>query len=414
MSPSRLSCLAAFVMLLPSPSLALPPALPRGDDPAVRVFLSNELEEALPLLRKSAKQAPKDADAHAWLASCERRLGAVGEAERSARRALALDPCNAFAHSVLADAFDPGYSEWEHVDAESSWAHHVLAIRCDPGSGDSWAGVWIQAMQRGEADFERRALVAMPSSGFLTPGLLAYGRWVLRSLPDRAAILCNGDMDTYPLVALQETEGLRRDVAVLNAGLLELPWYRRLMHERHGVPLPAEEELAPTTLADGTALTSNQRLLVAWLDSLTVDRFGRPFTTATTLDEAMFPSGTVRHDVLAGPFWIHPPGATGPGGARVDTVLTLASFAYLDRPAASTTYVSERDHSPLRRKYTDMLHDNIASVAQMYVAQVLQSGDEARAWAALAWAQQVARETSASAEMIRSLQPRTPDDAAKQ
>lgn len=411
MSLSRVSCLAACALLLASPVFALPPVLPRTDDPAVQVFLSNDLERALPMLEKSARQSPKDADAHAWLASCQRRLGRYDDAERSARRALTLDPRNAFAEDVLGDTYNPVYSSWEHTNAESTWTHLLRSAECDSTAPDAWAGLWIQSMERGDLALEKRSLRAMVTTGFLTPGLLAYSRWVLRSLPERAAIVCNGDMDTYPLVALQETEGLRTDVVVLNVGLLDLAWYRQLMHARHGLPMPAENDIAPGPTADSVGVSSSQRLLGAWLDTVATGRFGRPFTTAVTLTAESFPPGRSRDDVLVGPYWEHPP---GPIEAGVDTARARASLLLLDRVAAAQTYVAAADHSPVRREYTNGLHDNIANVARLYVAEVRKSKDEPRVQAALLWARQLALETGASAGMLRLFQPHGADEGGKE
>ena len=411
MSLSRVWCFAAVVWLSAAPAFALPPALPRSDDPAVQAFLSNDLERALPMLLKSARQSPMDADAHAWLASCQRRLGQYDDAERSARRALALDPRHAFAHQVLGDTYNPVYSGWEHTDAESSWTHLRLSVAGDPNFGDAWAGLWIPAMQRGDSALEKQSLRSLVSTGFLTPGMLAYSRWVLRSLPERAAIVCNGDMDTYPLVALQETEGLRTDVVVLNVGLLDLPWYRRLMHARHGLPMPTEDDLAPGQTADGGNVTSYQKLLGAWVDTVATGRFGRPFTTAVTLTVDSFLPGHPRRDVLAGPFWEHPP---GPIESGVDTARARASLQRIDRAAAAQTYVAAGDHSPLRRVFTNDMHDNIANVARLYVAEVRKTKDEARVQAALVWARQLALETGASAALLRGFQPHGADEGGKE
>lgn len=415
MSHPRVSCLLAVALLVPSLAFALPPELPRADDPAVQVFLSNDLERALPMLQKSAQRSPKDADAHAWLASCQRRLGKYDEAERSARRALTLDPRNAFAEDVLGDTYNPVYSSWEHTNADSSWTHLVRSAECDSTAPDAWPALWIQAMERGDIVLEKRSLRSMVSTGMLTPGLLAYSRWVLRSLPERAVIVCNGDMDTYPLVALQEIEGLRADVAVLNVGMLNMSWYRRLMRERHALSLAGEDSelpAVPGALAlKGVPVMEHQLVMGAWLDAVREKRFGRPLVVVMGLEDDAYAPGTARHEVLGGPYWEHPEVRVD---AAVDTARVRASFALLDRAAAGASYVGARDRSPVRRSFTEFMRDNIADLARRYADVVRSGGDETRSREAREWALQIARETHASGEVLHSLQPSGGDDAGKQ
>ncbi len=415
MSLPRVSCVAVVALLLPSLVFALPPTLPRTDDPAVQMFLSNDLERALPMLQKSAQRSPKDADAHAWLASCQRRLGKYDEAERSARRALALDPRNAFAEDVLGDTFNPGFSSWERVNRDSSWVHLLRSAECDSTAPDAWPALWVQSMERGDLALEKRALRSMVSTGMLTPGLLAYSRWVLRSLPERAVIVCNGDMDTYPLVALQEIEGLRTDVVVLNVGLLNLPFYRRLMRERHALPLAGDDSELPAVpgalVLKGVEVPAHQLVMGAFLDDVREKRFGRPLTVAMGLEDDAYAPGTTRHEVLRGPYWEHP---AETADAKIDTARVRASFALLDRAAAAESYVGARDRSPVRRAYTEYLRDNIADLAKRYADDVRSGNDETRTREARAWALQIARETHASSAVIRDLQPHGGDGAGKE
>lgn len=354
----------------------------------IEFFLENRLELALPMLETASKMCKDNPDAHTWLAECRRRLKKFDAAADAGYAALALDMHHAFAHAVLGDLFAPHLSGWDRADADSAWYHLREAVRYDPAEGGAWPSLWIQAMKRGEREVERRSAVQMIDSGFLSKPILAYNRWQLEHLPENAILLTNGDMDTYPSIALQEKEGLRPDVAVVNINLLNLPWYVGMLAERHGIPLPLEQrDLDPKRVdkdENGDIITMGRRIVAGWMDMHEKGRLGRPLCAAITLDKCnLGPEGNDR-SVLCGSYLEI---QAGPAEVKNDVSRLAESIEGLDLTEFEGSFTSPVDRSPVRRGCTDKVATNITIAMLRYTESLVDDDRWAEAETVLAKAE---------------------------
>ncbi|UCE19117.1 MAG: hypothetical protein JSV84_01865, partial [Gemmatimonadota bacterium] len=128
---------------------------PTSLDDALALYYENRLEQALPLLQRVASRQGNDAETHAWLAETCRRLRMKDNAVTTAMRALQLDPCNSFAHTVIADACHRPPGDGKLSASDTTVVHINRALGCDSTDGNGWVFLCVEAMLRGKFDVMR-------------------------------------------------------------------------------------------------------------------------------------------------------------------------------------------------------------------------------------------------------------------
>jgi tetratricopeptide (TPR) repeat protein len=365
--------LVSTLALLLSVSAGCSKHRPADLNEALALYRENKLEQALPLFEELVAQDKNNPENQVWLAETYRRLGKKEEAVNTARRALELDPRNSFAHLVIAEAVNPVMGKWAEANSDSTWFHVMKAVEYDSTDGNPWLLVWGEAIRRGEPALMQRALRRLVETGFLTKAALAYGRWMLRALPEKAILLTNGDMDTYPPCAVQEVEGLRRDVVIVNRGTLNEDWYARFIRDNYGVPLPFDD--AHLTRLDshkddqGNLVTPSDQIFRGWLEQKAKGSFDRPLTVAVTVDESYWPNAN-NNMRFAGAFFQWSNAATA---QKPDTASMHTSVEGLTPDDFAGPWVSEQDRSPIRRMYTKNIVRNVTETAVLYGESLLKA-----------------------------------------
>ena len=342
------------------------------------LFRELRFEESLPLFEQAVEQNPNNADAHVWLAETYRRLGRKTEAEAAARTALDLDSCHSMTHFVLADIQVPSPYQTDVPDSHPNWQHLMKAIDCDSANGNAWMMIMVASIWREKEQMVRRSQRRLGESGFLTPAALAFGRWLLQTLPKNAILFTNGDMDTYPTMALQVTENLRPDVTIIEREWLNFAWGRRWYREHAGLPFPVAEERLSSSVTEPAF-----EILHGWAQQMQQGAFPRPITFAVTVRSSFYRTLKDRLQ-YSGPFYqLHPQSVSPPN----DLDLLNTSLAGVHPEEFTGPWVSEADYSPIRRLYTHLLAANVTESALVYAEELLDAErlDEAVYW--LEWAE---------------------------
>jgi tetratricopeptide (TPR) repeat protein len=259
---------------------------------ACSLLYDREFEDALETYRELAAEFPKSAEAHLGLSMTLRYTGDVDSALVECRKALELDPDAVASLCNYADLITPyrGAKTPKPMSDEERFAQAEEYFRKALQSNHKLAayartGLWCNYMATGQLTKAREQIAELGRRHYFPPPLLSMANNMLVDLDSNAVLFTNGDNDTYPLYALQQADGFRTDVCVVNLSLLNLRKVAALWRDSLKVPISlTDEELAGLAAQEGKngrVVTPSDRLVADIIEH--APAAGRPVYFAATV-----------------------------------------------------------------------------------------------------------------------------------
>lgn len=111
------------------------------------------------------------------------------------------------------------------ININPTYSGEVLILGPYSKLTSNWGALALAYLSKNQVDSATWAFKEGKKAGGFNDVLLEFSRNLLNTLDQDAVIFVGGDNDTFPILYLQCVEGLRKDVTVINAPLLNSKWY---------------------------------------------------------------------------------------------------------------------------------------------------------------------------------------------
>jgi len=361
--------------------------------PGKELYYQNKIDETIASFTKILKKNPNDVETLTWLAQSYLRKGEKNKAEEYSQKVLKLDNENALANLIYGKSILPHYTDPNPENSDLSWTHYLKAIECDSTNPNIWIEIWGESIRRQNIDYWHTSLKKLYETKFLTNAALEYGRWMLRTLPLNSVLLTNGDMDTYPTQALQEVESFRKDVTIVERGLLDLSWSLKFLRDFGNVPLPySDEEIdAFSEISDdsGNQITVADQILADWIQKVKSREFTRPLVFAPSVAEDFYEKYKDYINYSGSYFLVN----SKPVNQFLNMDNIEESLIGISNSDFSGPWISEKDLSPIRTIYTKNIVKNISYSGIIYSKELIKNGQTNKALSTLTWLEEFEKTT---------------------
>jgi hypothetical protein len=343
---------------------------------AIGLYYDQDYGLALEAVDGSELIARGNAEALAWRSLICYRLEEYEESLATARLALARNPHLGLAHQALGMTFNGQIHSASWTNQDSTLAHIIQTTEMAPILSSPWMVLWAEYVKKDDPEGERRALQGMIDNKVFTTGMLEYTRWVLQSVPQNALFLVNGDMDTYPMLALMQAEGLRQDITLINISMLNAVPYGKVICNRAGLIWPISDKDFQNTASirqeDGSVLNRRDQIIKGWAQLEKIGELGRPLAWALSVPLSSVDQGMAEKALVIGGCYTISTEANPP---LCDPSLVARSFDGLDTEKLMSNYSYPAETSPVIGVAANYLAGNPINVLSRYVYWQLTEGN---------------------------------------
>lgn len=139
---------------------------------------------------------------------------------------------------AIPNTFTSNYIQYSSKSWDDSYFKYLeAAYKIDPNRYETYHNFLAHYKVNRKYNESREFAEKWYETGKMSTTILAWSYNLLMSVGDDAILITHGDNDTYYPWVLQLTQGIRRDVEVLNINLLSHDTYRNNMFQNLGLPV---------------------------------------------------------------------------------------------------------------------------------------------------------------------------------